>query len=73
MESIEQIVITGGKYCKSDNLMKYGIRHNKHGDIQKFGCKDCHHFFTISIGFEKMKHNHRVSPQQYSCILAANR
>lgn len=37
--------------------MKYGIRHNKRGDIQKFGCKDCHRFFTINIGFEKMKHN----------------
>jgi transposase-like protein len=57
VRKIEQVVLSGCKYCKSDNLMKYGIRHNKHGDIQKFGCKDCYHFFTINIGFEKMKHN----------------
>jgi len=54
---IEQVTITGCKYCKSDNLIKYGIRHNKHGDIQKFECRDCKRYFTINIGFEKMKHN----------------
>ena len=37
--------------------MKDGIRHNKHGDIQKYNCKDCGQYFTINIGFEKMKHN----------------
>jgi putative transposase len=57
VRKIEPIVITGCKYCKSDNLIRYGLRHNKNGDIQKFGCKDCNHFFTINIGFEKMKHN----------------
>lgn len=56
-QKIEEVVISGCKYCKSDNLIKYGIRHNKHGDIQKFGCKDCKKYFTINIGFEKMKHN----------------
>jgi len=34
-----------------------GVRHNKFGDIQKFNCKDCGRYFTINIGFEKMKHN----------------
>jgi putative transposase len=57
VQKIEPIVISGCKYCKSENLIRYGLRHNKHGDIQKFGCKDCHRFFTINIGFEKMKHN----------------
>ncbi|MGH9975951.1 MAG: IS6 family transposase, partial [Nitrososphaeraceae archaeon] len=33
------------------------LRHNKHGDIQKFNCKTCNKYFTINIGFEKMKHN----------------
>lgn len=54
---VEQIAITGCKYYKSDNLMKYDIRHNKHGDIQKFECRDCKRYFTINIGFEKMTHN----------------
>ncbi len=43
--------------CGSTNLKKYGIRHNKSGDIQKFYCRECQHHFTINIGFEKMKHN----------------
>lgn len=33
------------------------LRHSKHGDIQKFNCKTCNKYFTINIGFEKMKHN----------------
>ncbi|MGD0329074.1 MAG: DDE-type integrase/transposase/recombinase [Nitrososphaeria archaeon] len=44
-------------FCGSQNLMKWGIRHNKFGDIQKFYCKECGKYFTINIGFEKMKHN----------------
>ena len=38
-------------------LVRDGARHNKHGDIQKFECRDCKRYFTINIGFEKMKHN----------------
>ena len=44
-------------FCKSDLIIKDGIRHNKHGDIQKFHCQTCGKYFTINIGFEKMKHN----------------
>ena len=44
-------------YCGSSNLMKYGLRKNKAGNIQVFYCRDCHKYFTINIGFEKMKHN----------------
>ena len=44
-------------YCKSVAIVKDGLRHNKFGDIQKFNCKSCHRYFTINIGFEKMKHN----------------
>jgi len=57
VRKIESITITGCKYCKSDNLVRDGLRHNKHGDIQKFECRDCKRYFTINIGFEKMKHN----------------
>jgi putative transposase len=38
-------------------VVREGVRHNKHGDIQKFLCKDCKHYFTVNLGFEKMKHN----------------
>ena len=44
-------------YCNSSNLMKYGLRRNKTGNLQVFYCRDCHKYFTINIGFEKMKHN----------------
>jgi putative transposase len=44
-------------YCKSTDLRKDGIRHNKHGDIQKFYCRTCKKYFSFNIGFERMKHN----------------
>jgi len=44
-------------FCKSDKILRDGVRHNKHGDIQKFHCKTCGKYFTINLGFEKMKHN----------------
>jgi transposase-like protein len=44
-------------YCGSSNIVGDGIRHNKHGDIQKFYCKDCSKYFTFNVGFERMKHN----------------
>ena len=44
-------------HCGSSNLMKYGLRKNKAGNIQVFYCRDCHHYFTFNIGFERMKHN----------------
>jgi len=45
--------------CKSDRIVRDGLRHNRHGDIQKFHCKECGKYFTINLGFERMK----VSPQ----------
>jgi transposase-like protein len=44
-------------YCGSSNIVKDGVRHNKHGDIQVFYCKNCSHYSTFNVGFEKMKHN----------------
>jgi transposase-like protein len=34
-------------YCKSFRIVKDGLRHNKHDDIQKFNCKECSKYFTI--------------------------
>lgn len=45
------------QYCGSSNLKKDGLRKNKSGIIQKFHCRECGHYFTINIGFERMKHN----------------
>jgi transposase-like protein len=44
-------------FCKSESIIKWGLRHNKYGNIQKFSCKSCSKFFTVNLGFEKMKHN----------------
>lgn len=57
--TISPISISECLYCKSDNITKDGLRHNKYGDIQKFYCKNCNKYFTINLGFEKMKHDPR--------------
>jgi len=54
---IEEVAVSNCIYCHSPNIIKYGVRHNKRGDIQVFQCKQCERFFTINVGFEKMKHN----------------
>ncbi len=54
---IQEVNVSNCQYCHSTNLKKDGLRKNKSGTIQKFYCRDCHHYFTINIGFEKMKHN----------------
>jgi transposase-like protein len=54
---IQEVNVQNCQYCGSSNLKKDGVRNNKTGAIQKFYCRDCHHYFTINIGFERMKHN----------------
>ena len=55
--TLEPITVSNCKYCDSKNIVKDGKRHNKYGDLQKWHCKDCNHYFTFNIGFEKMKHS----------------
>ena len=58
IRKIEPVVIADSCiFCKSSDIVRDGIRHNKQGDIQKFNCKACSRYFTINVGFEKMKHN----------------
>jgi transposase-like protein/predicted RNA-binding Zn-ribbon protein involved in translation (DUF1610 family) len=47
------------RYCGSSEILKDGIRHNKNGDLQIYTCKKCGHYFTINLGFERM----RATPQ----------
>lgn len=53
--NIEQITVNDCQFCHSQNIKKFGIRHNKSGDIQRFVCSDCSKTFSVNIGFEKMK------------------
>jgi transposase-like protein len=43
--------------CRSLNIKKDGMRHNKYGNLQRYECLDCGKRFSINVGFEKMKHN----------------
>jgi putative transposase len=54
---LEPVVINACIFCKSEAIIKDGLRHNQYGDIQKFNCKACGHYFTVNLGFERMKHN----------------
>ncbi len=54
---IQPIEITACVYCQSTHLKRFGIRHNKSGEIQRFYCLDCHRAFSFNLGFERMKHN----------------
>jgi transposase-like protein len=54
---IEEVAISSCIFCHSSNIIRYGVRHNKRGDIQVFHCKQCSRFFTFNVGFERMKHN----------------
>jgi transposase-like protein len=54
---IQEVNVQNCQYCGSSNLKKDGFRKNKSGNIQKFYCRDCKRYFTVNIGFEKMKHN----------------
>jgi putative transposase len=54
---IQEVNISSCVYCHSSNIKKFGVRHNKSGDIQRFLCGDCNKTFSVNIGFERMKHN----------------
>jgi transposase-like protein len=49
------------KFCGSTNLIKRGHRKNKHGNVQRFSCKDCGRRFVVNeAGFQKMEYNPKV-------------
>jgi transposase-like protein len=54
---IEPISFEACLFCKSPQIIKWGMRHNTYGDIQRFSCKSCGKSFTVNLGFERMKHN----------------
>jgi len=52
---IQPVEIHSCQFCKSDNIVKNAVRHNKYGDLQRYLCKSCNKRFSINLGFEKMK------------------
>jgi transposase-like protein len=45
--------------CKSEIIVKHGVRRTKYGSIQRYLCKNCGHWFVFNLGFERM----RATPQ----------
>ena len=56
---IDTVNSSACQFCNSDNISKWGIRHNKNYDLQIYKCKNCLKKFSINIGFEGM----RATPQ----------
>jgi putative transposase len=54
---IHPVTVSACLFCQSPNIIRDGLRHNKSGDIQVFNCKTCGRYFTVNLGFERMKHN----------------
>jgi len=54
---IQPLAINACLYCKSKNIKKDGLRHNQCGTIQIWNCKACGRYFTVNIGFERMRQN----------------
>jgi transposase-like protein len=52
---IETLKVEGCKYCGSLDVVKIGVRHNTHRDVQRCLCKKCGHKFALDDGFEKIK------------------
>ncbi|WP_292642501.1 DDE-type integrase/transposase/recombinase [Nitrososphaera sp.] len=51
--------------CKSERVVRHGVRKNKSGTIQRYFCKECKFWFTLNIGFEKM----HASPQMITTAM----
>jgi len=47
-------------FCKSQKVVRRGIRRTSYGEIQRYGCHDCNHRFVIDKGFSRVKHDPRV-------------
>lgn len=52
---IEQLSYDKCPQCKSFNIVKHGIRHNKNYDLQRYSCMDCKKRFSFNLGFERLK------------------
>ena len=56
---IEPLSYKSCPICKSEVIVKHGLRKTKYGSIQRYICKNCGHWFVFNLGFERM----RATPQ----------
>jgi transposase-like protein len=64
---IENLQPEGCLNCGSENIVKIGIRHNIHGDAQRFLCRDCNRKFVKNEGFEKVKATPKAITMALDC------
>jgi rubredoxin len=50
---IPVITVDNCPECKSKEIVKHGVRHNKSSNIQRYSCKQCGFWFTHNLGFER--------------------
>lgn len=43
--------------CKSENIVKWGIRKTQFGSVQRYACRSCDHKFVVDKGFCRMKNS----------------
>ena len=47
-------------YCKSQKVVKQGIRYNKSNKKQKYQCYKCKKWFVEDDGFKRMRYNKKI-------------
>jgi transposase-like protein len=52
---IQPVNVKACPRCDSEDIKRSGLRHNQSGDIQRFACKSCGFWFSVNVGFERMK------------------
>jgi transposase-like protein len=63
--TIKPIAIGNCPRCKSETIVRHCVRKNKSGQIQKYSCKQCGKWFTLNLGFERM----RAAPQMITSAM----
>ena len=53
-------VITFCKFCRSGDIKKRGVRHNKSGDVQLYQCITCRKTFTARFGFRYRRYSPEI-------------
>ena len=56
---IPELNVNSCQYCGSTEIVRDGVRHNKHGDLQVYLCRTCGKHTTLNLGFKGM----RATPQ----------
>ena len=50
------------KYCRSDSVVRRGVRHNKSGDVQLIKYNACKKTFSANFGFRYRLHGRQLPP-----------